>query len=305
MSLTALIPKWTGSDPAVTLEDFLSSLEAAARIGHWQDSDKREIGALKLSGSAKTFYQGCTELHEEDATWQTFKNVFRRRYDDVHTDQYHFTRLQTARQAKGESPQEFADRCRQLAQKVMSKTNDPIAQRIHRENAERMLLTGFISGLSGTPGRQVRYSNPQSLGEALKIALSVQEAEKQERFNEGFYTKFDESVRLLSRSSSPECSSNGGKQHSTDASDVRHRRGQRNGKRANASRSANHGTRNAQAKTALRCYNCDGVGHFSRDCPTRHKREAKPPDSLGKRNPNRRSRRSCSPESKPSVANKR
>jgi hypothetical protein len=80
ISLTALIPNWTGTASAVTLEEFLSSVEAAAPIGHWQDSDKREIAALKLPGSAKMFYQGCTELHREDATWKEFKSAFRRRY---------------------------------------------------------------------------------------------------------------------------------------------------------------------------------------------------------------------------------
>jgi hypothetical protein len=49
MSLTALIPKWTGTDSAVTLEEFLSSVETPARIEHWKNSDKREIAALKLS----------------------------------------------------------------------------------------------------------------------------------------------------------------------------------------------------------------------------------------------------------------
>jgi anti-sigma factor RsiW len=74
-----------------------------------------------LAGTAKQFYQGCTELHREEATWQTLKTAFRRRYKDVRTDQFHFTRLQTARQGKKETPQEFADRCRGLAQKVMGK----------------------------------------------------------------------------------------------------------------------------------------------------------------------------------------
>jgi hypothetical protein len=40
MSLITLVPKWTGSDSTVTLEEFLSGVEAAARIGRWQDSDK-------------------------------------------------------------------------------------------------------------------------------------------------------------------------------------------------------------------------------------------------------------------------
>ena len=103
------------------------------------------------------------KLHSEDETWKDFRRAFRRRYEDVHTDQYHFARLQTARQAKGESPQEFADRCRGLAQKVMSTTDDPLAQRVHRENAERMLLGSFSSGLTATAGRQVRYMSPRTI----------------------------------------------------------------------------------------------------------------------------------------------
>jgi hypothetical protein len=50
------------------------------------------------------------------------------------------------------------------------------------ENAERMLLGSFVSGLSGTPDRRVRFTNPQSIHQALQIALAVEEAEKQERF---------------------------------------------------------------------------------------------------------------------------
>jgi hypothetical protein len=54
-----------------------------------------------------------------------------------------------------------------------------------------MLLATFVNGLSGTPGRQVRYANPQTVDQALKIALSVQEAERHQRFIESFYTNFD------------------------------------------------------------------------------------------------------------------
>jgi len=84
----------------------------------------------------------------------------------------------------------------------MCKDSDPVAQRIHQENAERMLLASFVAGLSGVAGRQVQYQNPQTLQHALSIALSVREAEKQERFSETFYTKYDESVSVKPRSTS-------------------------------------------------------------------------------------------------------
>jgi hypothetical protein len=58
LSLVTLIPKWSGSDSSVTLEEFLNSVESAARIGRWADAVKMEIATLKLEGSAKMFYLG-------------------------------------------------------------------------------------------------------------------------------------------------------------------------------------------------------------------------------------------------------
>ena len=92
-----------------------------------------------------------------------------------------------ARQKQGESPQDFADRCRSLAQKTIPRVEDPVTQRINYEQAERMLVASFSSGLLNTVGRQVRYALPKTMDEALKIAITVNQAEIQERRNEAFY----------------------------------------------------------------------------------------------------------------------
>ena len=55
-----------------------------------------------------------------------------------------------------------------------------MAQRIHLKNAERMLLASIVAGLTGAPGKEVRYASPRHIQQALSIALAVQEAEKQE-----------------------------------------------------------------------------------------------------------------------------
>jgi hypothetical protein len=198
LSLVSLIPKWPGADSTISLEDFFSSIESSAKIANWKQSDQLQIAVLKLCGGAKMFYQGWAELHTQGTNWETFKEAFRSRYKDVHADQYHFTRLQTARQKKNESPQEFADRCRDLAQKITRKVDDSVAQRVHCENAERMLLASFVSGLIGAVGRQTKYAAPSSMHQALQIALAVEQAEKQEKFNESFYTRFEKSVCLTS-----------------------------------------------------------------------------------------------------------
>jgi len=168
LAFITLVPKWTGTDEAVTLEEFISGIESSARIGRWEEADKVEITLLKFAGSAKTFNKACSELYADGLTWPKFMTVFKNRYKDVHADQYHYMKLQTARQAKGEDPQAFADRCKELAGKIICKVEDPVAQRIHNENSERMLLASFVTGLVGNPGTQCRYANPHSMDQALK-----------------------------------------------------------------------------------------------------------------------------------------
>ena len=59
LSLISLIPKWSGSESAVPLEEFISSIEGAAKLGNWQDSDGVRIGALKLTDLVRSFYNTC------------------------------------------------------------------------------------------------------------------------------------------------------------------------------------------------------------------------------------------------------
>jgi len=159
ISLITLVAKWTGSDAVVTLEEFISSIEISARISRWEETEKVEIALMKVAGSVTTFYKACSELHADSLTWPKFKTEFRNMYIDFHTDQYHYIKLQTARQPKGKDPQLFADRYRDLAGKIICKVKDPVAQRIQNENSIFMLLANFVTGVRGNPGIQCRYAN--------------------------------------------------------------------------------------------------------------------------------------------------
>ena len=54
-SLASLIPKWSGTESAVSLEECFSSIEGSARIGHWAEADCLQVAILKLVENARTF----------------------------------------------------------------------------------------------------------------------------------------------------------------------------------------------------------------------------------------------------------
>lgn len=255
MSLVSLIPKWSGTEKATPLHEFFEAIEGIAKVGNWSETDKIQVAVLKLSETAKLFYNTALELHDKEVTWSKFKELFFKRFKDVRSDQFHYMELQTARQRKGETIQEFADRCRSLAHRTVLKVNDPVHQKFHYEQAERLPLNSFIAGLFGTPGTQVRYARPSSLEEALQIAISVDQAERQERRNNSFYVRYGtDSSQNGARKKTPRKSWENRMQAGTDRSQ----------KESSFNSST---TRNAQLGRSYRCYQCGGEGHMIRECP--------------------------------------
>lgn len=83
------------------------------------------------------------------------------------------------------------NRCRSLAQRTVSQAENPALQKLYYEKVERTLLASFTSGLTGTPCRQVRFAMPKSV-DAFKIAITVDQADLQERRDEAFYSRSQE-----------------------------------------------------------------------------------------------------------------
>jgi hypothetical protein len=79
LSLISLIPKWFGAETAAPLEEFLSSIEGSARMGRRDEADRLQVVILRLSDTAKAFYNANLELHAEGTTREKFKTVFRNR----------------------------------------------------------------------------------------------------------------------------------------------------------------------------------------------------------------------------------
>jgi hypothetical protein len=88
------------------------------------------------------------------------------------------------------------------------------------------------------------------------------------------YTRFDSSVKLQSLSPSrtrhneckPRCSADARRA-------VSHTPSQRYNAQGSSDKPTNSSKRSAKTKAALKVYECEGIGHFAGECPTRLKRE--------------------------------
>ena len=84
-------------------------------------------------------------------------------------------------QEKSESPEVFLDRLRKLCQRTILSSNGPVEQTVINREADRRLLAGFINGLTGVPGRQVRLQMPDTIDKAMNMAIIATHADTEDR----------------------------------------------------------------------------------------------------------------------------
>ena len=100
LPLISPISKWSGAETAAPLEEFLSSIEGAAKMGTWTQKNYVQLATLRLLDPAKAFYNANLDIHAADKTWEGFKAAFRERFRDVRPDQLYFSKLQMAKREK-------------------------------------------------------------------------------------------------------------------------------------------------------------------------------------------------------------
>ena len=156
VTLVAGIKDWTGVSRGRTVYEFFAQIDTYAKVSNCADDEKALIAKAKLQGIALQFVQGREILANEACPYAILREHLNDLFSEKMPAQYHYTRLQDAVQEKGESVEEFADRCRRLCQRTIRIVEDEDTQRIINEEAERRLVAAYISGLSGIVGHQIR-----------------------------------------------------------------------------------------------------------------------------------------------------
>jgi hypothetical protein len=79
-SLISLVRRWSGTESAISLEEFFPSIECSARGGQWLKADCLQVAVLGLVDNVTTFFNSCSEFHGENVLWQNFEATFRDRW---------------------------------------------------------------------------------------------------------------------------------------------------------------------------------------------------------------------------------
>jgi len=72
-----------------------------------------------------------------------------------------------------------------LCQCTIRKVQDQEFQRIINDEAERRLLAAYIHGLRGVVGQQVQFQMSSAVGQAVKLAVTVENVEKHKQMVAG------------------------------------------------------------------------------------------------------------------------
>jgi len=82
-SLVSCVPKWSGTDSAISREEFFPNIKGSARIGRWWETDSLQVVVLGLVDNVRAFYSSCPELHGEDVLWKNFGTTHRKNLKPV------------------------------------------------------------------------------------------------------------------------------------------------------------------------------------------------------------------------------
>jgi hypothetical protein len=93
-----LVETWKVDRNSIPLIEFFESINEAAEMRRLSSKDKLLLDRLKLRGTARAFYSAQPQLKAVDASYEEFRAAFIKRFNDKHTDKFHYATLENASQ---------------------------------------------------------------------------------------------------------------------------------------------------------------------------------------------------------------
>jgi hypothetical protein len=204
LSMQSLIKPWSGDSTSRSVQEFIGLLSEVGACWGWSERELLTIGKAKLEGPAATFIVSKGTID----SFVHLKELLSERFGDISGFEVYEEELRSIVRGRGEKIVEFAERCELLGRRIRVRpdlTGEEAAW--WNREADRMVLRGFMKGLTGMVGGQVQVGRPANMKEAVRLALLVEQAFPESR---AWETKLVGSLEQEPELSSPgsECRGN-------------------------------------------------------------------------------------------------
>lgn len=277
---------------------FFEKIDRLANLGHWTDLDKLNVLGLKLEGQARTYWE---TLHgtTPNITYRAAKSKVIERFTQETTPGDLLQQFTTLKLKDNESIDSLADRISAIHTKILNTNGNDQLQTLLKL-LEQMTIDSFINALPPRVAKHVKVMFPKTLEEARRLAQMLyaidigctetpifavhndtDDTDTGPPTTQRRETKTDRDKKpptpckfCQGNHWNSECKKRNS--YSPSSSRSSSRTNSRASFRA-SSRSSSPSTRTRSGSPypsksfnkKSRCYNCNGLGHFSRECTVR------------------------------------
>lgn len=181
MSLIYMVPIFKG-DSTLGASDYFDKIDSIAKLGRWEDSQKLAVAKLRMEGRSESYVRANFRV-KSISNYTEFVQEIVREFRDVDNLSVDMARFNACVQLPGESVRVYADNIQLLGSKTIAmsgKPDDAERDEILNSVLQKSLISQFLSGIRGDSKRFVlsRCKNSKTFEEVVSVALEEEQNER-------------------------------------------------------------------------------------------------------------------------------